>query len=887
MRRIELILQELEKSAGNTGLSTQEIAESLGLTRANVSSDLNQLVAEGRATKEIGKPVLYFPLVKVAQLEKFSFDNPSLQMMIEQARAAILYPPKGLNMLFYGETGVGKSMFANLIYEYACSVKKTTKHYPFIHFNCSDYANNPQLLMGQLFGVAKNAYTGATEEKKGLIEEANGGMLFLDEIHRLPPEGQEMFFTFIDRGLYRRLGESNSESSAEVQILAATTEAPESALLKTFQRRIPMVIKIPNLLERTIEERASLITLFFNQEADRLGIPIKVSQNSMRALLSYNCPNNIGQLKNDIQLACAKVYADFIVAHKKELIIHSPELPTHVLNGLYLQVETRDIWTKLSQLHGKYLTFNGTNKVKLLQENKPVQSVYQLIDSTSQEMQHLEINQEALAKIIDTNIEEYFQQFSTVIDKPVDFQQLKNIVPVSVLEASQLMLELSEKLLKTKISTKVKHALVVHIYTTYTRVRSGEHLENTKLAEIKKKHPEAFKVALECVVLLNASLDIDIPMDEAGFIAMFFVYNEEEPSAKQKFVRVIIMTHGASTATSMSTLVNSLLGVQHAIGINMQIDESPATVMARLKTFLIESNTKEDCLFLVDMGSLNNISNEIQKELAIRCRTLPLVSTLHVLEATRKAVMGHSLDEIYRDTKQVSLYLQPYAEKEPSFIRHSEQKTVILTICLTGEGTAKLMKNILEKKIQFQEDYIQILPITLLHAESIEEHIKKLQQQYTIICVVTSLTVETDLPQFHLYDLFQTNTIARIQEIVDIELSYATIGETLKEDLKYVDSDTIVQDTKLFIQTVADTMEINLNVKVVFGSIFHISCLIDRLISGAALEPFPEKTSFQTLYQQEYQTLQQLVKPLEEKYSILIPEDEICYLLSLFIHHNG
>lgn len=71
-----------------------------------------------------------------------------------------------------------------------------------------------------------------------------------------------MFFTFIDRGLYRRLGESNSERSAEVQILAATTEAPESALLKTFQRRIPMVIKIPNLLERTIEERASLITLF-------------------------------------------------------------------------------------------------------------------------------------------------------------------------------------------------------------------------------------------------------------------------------------------------------------------------------------------------------------------------------------------------------------------------------------------------------------------------------------------------------------------------------------------------------------------------------------------------------------------------------------------------
>lgn len=887
MRRIELVLQELEKEASNTGLTTQQIAEKLGLTRANVSSDLNQLVAEGRAMKEIGKPVLYFPLAKVVQLEQFSADNPSLQMMIEQARAAILYPPKGLNMLFYGETGVGKSMFANLIYDYACTTKKTSKPYPFIHFNCSDYANNPQLLMGQLFGVAKNAYTGATEEKKGLIEEANGGMLFLDEIHRLPPEGQEMFFTFIDRGLYRRLGESNSERSADVQILAATTEAPESALLKTFQRRIPMVIKIPNLTERTIEERASLITLFFNQEADRLKIPIKVSQNSMRALLAYDCPNNIGQLKNDIQLACAKVYADFIVAHKKEIIIHSPELPTHVLNGLYLQVETRDIWTKLSQLHGKYLTFNGSEKVQLLQENKQVQTVYQLIDSTSKEMQHLEMDQSALAKIIDTNIEEYFQQFSDVIDKPVDFEQLKNIVPTSVLEASQRMIELSEKMLAKKISTKVKHALVVHIYTTYNRVRSGENLENTKLAEIAKKHPEAFKIALECVALLNASLDIEIPLDEAGFIAMFFVYNEEEPTVQKKFVRIIIMTHGASTATSMATLVNSLLGVQHAMGINMQIDESPATVMARLKTFLIESNTKEDCLFLVDMGSLNNIGNEIQKELAIRCRTLPLVSTLHVLEATRKAVMGHSLDEIYRDTKQVSLYFQPYAENEPDFIRRAEQKAVILTVCLTGEGTAKLMKNILEKKIEFKENHIQILPITILHAESIEEHIQKLKQQYSVLCVVSSLTVETDLPQFHLYDLFQTNTIARIQEIVDIELSYTTIGETLKEDLKHVDSDVIVQDAKIFIQTIADTMQINLNVKVVFGSIFHISCLVDRLLDGGALEPFPEKADFQSLYQQEYRTLQLLIKPLEEKYSILIPEDEICYLLSLFIHHNG
>jgi len=79
-----------------------------------------------------------------------------------------------------------------------------------IVFNCADYANNPELLMSHLFGYAKGAFTGADNEKEGVIDQANGGMLFLDEIHRLPPEGQEMIFYFMDHGTYSRLGQKAS-----------------------------------------------------------------------------------------------------------------------------------------------------------------------------------------------------------------------------------------------------------------------------------------------------------------------------------------------------------------------------------------------------------------------------------------------------------------------------------------------------------------------------------------------------------------------------------------------------------------------------------------------------------------------------------------------------
>ena len=118
-----------------------------------------------------------------------------------------MYPPRGLHTLLLGETGVGKTLFAETIYKYAKSTKVLDEEAPFISFNCADYANNPQLLLSYLFGVKKGTYTGANEDRDGIVEKANGGILFLDEIHRLPPEGQEILFYLIDKGEYRPLGE--------------------------------------------------------------------------------------------------------------------------------------------------------------------------------------------------------------------------------------------------------------------------------------------------------------------------------------------------------------------------------------------------------------------------------------------------------------------------------------------------------------------------------------------------------------------------------------------------------------------------------------------------------------------------------------------------------
>ncbi|VBB06905.1 phosphotransferase system mannose-type iia component [Lucifera butyrica] len=372
MKRIDRILATLQEKCRQSrsllsvspnyrkGFSAQEIAASLQLDRTNVSRDLNLLYAQGKVDKIPGKPALFFtrelepemdvtvPATVVAEaiapdppgrIDAGAFAtligaNGSLHSQVKQAQAAVLYPPHGLHTLLLGETGVGKSMFAEIMYRFAVRTKQLSDKSPFVSFNCADYASNPQLLLGQLFGVVKGAYTGAEKDRSGLIEKANGGILFLDEVHRLPPEGQEMLFYLMDRGFFRRLGETEKQRPANILILAATTENP-TCLLHTFFRRIPMVIRIPSLLERPFLERLKLIELFFLQESTRIDIPIRITADALRGFCSYDCPGNIGQLRSDIQLSCAGAFLECIRQDDSELRITLSVAPQHVKNGLF------------------------------------------------------------------------------------------------------------------------------------------------------------------------------------------------------------------------------------------------------------------------------------------------------------------------------------------------------------------------------------------------------------------------------------------------------------------------------------------------------------------------------------------------------------------------
>lgn len=887
MRRTDIVYNKLKELSNNSGMDTQSLADVLGLTRANVSSELNKLFVMGRVRKTIGRPVLFSPMDNdiefiaeyTTTLDKLLKDNKSLKTAGEQAKAAILYPPKGMHTLILGDTGVGKTMFAGIMHKYAMEMGKMPKESPFITFNCADYSHNPQLLISQLFGVKKGAYTGADSDKQGLIEKANGGILFLDEVHRLPSEGQEMFFTFMDKGIYRRLGETDLERKSNVLIISATTENPESSLLKTFTRRIPMIIRIPGLNERGIEERFALIINFFREESFRLDREIMVSVNSMRAFLSYNCPNNVGQLRTDIQLACAKAYAD-LLSHKKDAVkINSPDLQNYIREGLYKETEHRQFWNKLIGINNHYCIFSKKDEKIIFDNEKKEGNIYELIDYRVSELKNQGIDGQELEDIMEKDIEKYFTQYFHGVNSRLNKASLINVVDEIIVDLVEEIIKYCELKLNRVFSQKVYLGMAIHIEAAIDRIKKNKKIINPQLHKIRTEHNTEFSTALECLKIIEKTMDISMPIDEAGFLTMFFILDKEQEKNDSDKVGVIVIAHGNSTAVSMSEVANNLLGVNYAVGINAPLDESPKSVLLRVKEFVRNANNKMGFILLVDMGSLSTFGDIIKEEFNIQAKVVQLVSTLHVIEAVRKAVLGYDVDQIYSDVSKIGKIDELEDEREECM---DEIRFVIITACTTGEGSAIAIKKFLQRHLKFDNKIFEIVPVNIVGKDDITQRIKRIGRGKEIICIVSPFNLNTNIPQYGLEDVLNLKAIKNIQEVIDVQSTYIKMGETLRHHLKHVDGMKIFEDIKKVIAFIEGETLIKITTDVLIGVVLHIGCMIDRIKGNGEQVEYINKIQYISYNQELYMCIKNSVKFLNEKYDIDITDDEICYIMNFF-----
>ncbi len=204
-------------------------------------------------------------------------------------------------VLVTGESGTGKELIARTIHDHG------TRHdRPFIAVNCS--AIPEQLLESEMFGYTKGAFTGASSDKKGLVEVAEGGTLFLDEVGDLPGLLQAKLLRLLQGREYRRVGDTKTRT-ADIRIIAATNrrldeDVKAGRMREDLYFRLNVIeIHLPPLRERK-EDIPLLAHHFLRRAADQYRRPVEsIHPEAMHVLLANNWKGNARELQNAIDRA--------------------------------------------------------------------------------------------------------------------------------------------------------------------------------------------------------------------------------------------------------------------------------------------------------------------------------------------------------------------------------------------------------------------------------------------------------------------------------------------------------------------------------------------------------------------------------------------------------
>jgi transcriptional regulator with GAF, ATPase, and Fis domain len=225
-------------------------------------------------------------------------ENSVCELLLTLLRVA----PSHLPVLIQAESGAGKERFARALHQ-----NSPRKQKPLIVINCG--ALSPSLIEGELFGYVKGAFTGANQNKTGLIAAAHQGTLFLDEIGELPKEVQAKLLRAIQFGEVTPVG-STQPQRFDVRFVAATNrdleaEVKEGRFRQDLLFRLNAVLlKIPPLRERP-RDAALLFERFIQEAAQRLGRSIpSLSASLFAAVQAYPWPGNARELENEAHLLC-------------------------------------------------------------------------------------------------------------------------------------------------------------------------------------------------------------------------------------------------------------------------------------------------------------------------------------------------------------------------------------------------------------------------------------------------------------------------------------------------------------------------------------------------------------------------------------------------------
>jgi transcriptional regulator with AAA-type ATPase domain/transcriptional regulatory protein LevR len=847
VKAIDRIYQVLVTHHLGEKLTTEQIAAAVGLTRGVVSSYLSHLFRAGKIVKSGTRPIFWEVSAPASAFDDFIGTQGSLHAVVDRCREAIIYPPNGLPILITGPSGVGKSFLAKVIFNEAKRLGKIMPDGRFVVLNAADYANNPELLSSVLFGYKKGAFTGANTDSPGLLDQADHGYLFLDEIHRLPPASQEKLFSLLDSGDFYPLGENKQPHHVTVRFVFATTEDIDNVLLKTFLRRVPLQVTLPAFINRTLNERTTLVLNAFKHEADRIKQSIQITLPTLLSLANTNAPGNVGAMENQVKLLCAAAYA---------------------------QHTDKTVPILVGADNGYQITISGTMPLQQLQLLPT-----QIAPTMAKLGQQLQTSLQSDDDINEQNL---------LVRQTV--RPLTNLTDAMLITAVQQQLQGSaEAILHHRYGVRLPadasfwHRNAVALYCIQVGTNVSRQHEFAPLSDlVRTKYPRS-------AYLFEHMLAKVMQKDNPAIWLLFpLLMQPVVKKVESVAYNGILLAHGQSTAASIQSVVNNLCGNYLFEAFDMPIDVSIHEINQQVQNYLSTQRAGNAGTFvLFDMGSLNQMFSEIKKTQDQKLLVINNLTTAMALDVGLRMQRQDSFTTIaqashrYGDTMGTQY-----------FEGLSDQRNIIVS-CMSGVGLSEEIRRMMRNTLSGKEQIIT-MDYKDLRA-TLDNHDQRFFDKTQFVLTTTDITTDLNIAIINIYDIMEKTGYYQLvklltdagerqadcQHFMDQLLKFFSI-EGIRDRLQFLNPDVVINEVEKITSSYQAYYGIELAGKVRLNLYMHLALMIERMLLASHK---PDKvTTIKITSDQEHEFFSvshTIFHGIEVKYNFKVADYEISLMYQL------
>lgn len=480
-------------------------------------------------------------------------------------------------------------------------------------------------------------------------------------------------------------------------------------------------------------------------ETKRINKNLSVERQVFKIILSQENVGNVGQIKAQIQLTCAQAFLNSVGA-KEEIRIRVKDLPEQEKNS----------WLKTAAAERKKLDLSSyLNSLTFFRVDTPLidsqeeDNIYQLIENKVTQLKKEGISDQEVQQYIMTDLHLHIKNFFRQSVKEENFSKL--VTPQTVELVSRLKL-IAEKELKTRFDQSFIHYFGLHLEAFFQRGSKSDFLLQDEIRTIKQQNALEYRIAKLFQQAIVADTAIMLPDIEVIYLTLLLTSIESLTATSDKKIGILVVAHGNSTASSMVKMGSDLLGKSNIAALDMPLNVAPDEMYAQIVTKISQLDQHRGVLLLYDMGSFGMFAADLQTDTGVKVVSLPNVTSSLVLEAMRKAnYLDMDINTLCFQLRQDlidSLNMSVTSEE------NGKEKAVI-SICMSGSGTAKKVQQMLEKLIkETTQSKIRVLTVSALETDQLLPEIMK---KYEVLAAVGTKKPKADLPYISLEEFISGN----------------------------------------------------------------------------------------------------------------------------------